>query len=110
MIFEESKAWNWKVSAQSDPTASIFEVEQYTVVGHAAENAENEAAESGEAADGGFPVQNSPQQDQWSINAEQIQETPPGSPLVQGIQFSTPPTGQSLDRCWSEIQNCSELK
>jgi hypothetical protein len=33
VIFEEGKAWNWQGEAQPDPTASVFDVEFYTVAG-----------------------------------------------------------------------------
>jgi hypothetical protein len=64
-------------------------VEQYTVAGQEIQN--------GEVEEIGTPLQGSPQQGQWGYNRVHNDATPPGSPLVQGVQFATPPSGQQVD-------------
>jgi hypothetical protein len=77
-------------------------VEQYTVAGQVAEN--------GEIAEIGTLIQGSPPQGQWGYN----EATPPGSPLVQGIQFATPPSGQQVDsegveQRFRTVQNLNDI-
>jgi hypothetical protein len=89
VIFEESKPLDWQNSVHADPITSIPEVEQYTIVGQETEN--------GEIVEAGTPLQGSPQQGQWGYNEVHNEATLPGSPLVLGIQFAIPPSGQQVD-------------
>jgi hypothetical protein len=98
VIFEESKAWEWKLEARADPVASTFDVEFYTVAGQGTVT-ENEGAE--QVADPTDSDYESPSQVQWSISpsssAGSNQSTPLGSPPVQAIEFATPQSGDSVD-------------
>ena len=100
VIFEENIGWNWKQNKQSDPVRSSFDVEFYTVArqGTVTENSENVTEN---AADPGSQSGGSPSQIQWSVDTESSNTpdlaTPPGSPAVQGVEFATPPTGESVD-------------
>ena len=79
---------------------STLEVEFYSIAERETVPEDSEFVTDG-AAD---PVQqggDSPLTIQWSVDAESTNaphlSTPPGSPVVQGVEFATPPTGQSID-------------
>lgn len=52
VIFEESRAWDWKQEARADPVTAVF-VEQYTVAGQGTvtENADGIAVANEDSAD-----------------------------------------------------------
>jgi hypothetical protein len=103
VIFEENGAWDWDDHAHVDPVTSVFEVEQFSLVGQNTK-AEFEVDAALDIEGMAKPVtldQGSPPQGQESINmgpnASPGQVTPPGTPLAQGIEFVTPPIGESVD-------------
>lgn len=107
VIFQESKAWDWKQETRAGSATPVFDIEFYSVAGRGTvpaepatpENSENAAAQ---LADPATPDQQSPLQDDWAIDAgsdgASNHATPPGSPAVQGIEFATPLTGESCSR------------
>jgi hypothetical protein len=84
----------------------VFDIEFYSVAGRGTvpaepatpENSENAAAQ---LADPATPDQQSSLQDDWAIDTgsggASNHATPPGSPAVQGIEFATPLTGESVN-------------
>jgi len=100
VLFEEKKGWDWNKNQQSEPVRSTLEVEFYSIAKRETVPEDSEFVTDG-AAD---PVQqggDSPSTIQWSVDAESTNaphlSTPPGSPVVQGVEFATPLTGQSVD-------------
>lgn len=100
VIFQENEAWKWSGADQADPVVSRFEVEFFTVVrqGTAADSGDSE--EQAENSENSVGPDHEPFSDgEWSVNtgseAAQV-NTPPGSPAAQGVEFATPPTGESI--------------
>jgi hypothetical protein len=103
VIFEENRTWDWDDQAHVDPVISVFEVEQFSIVGQNAE-AEFEVDAAVDIEGMTEPIildQGSPPQSQGSINmgpnASPGQVTTPGTPLAQGVEFVTPPIGETVD-------------
>jgi hypothetical protein len=97
VIFQENQCWDWEQGKQSTGLASEIDVEYFSIVGKPTEpkNSENAAADP-EPNDHGSPPQMN-----WDNNTNSSggsnMSTPAGSPAGQNIQFSTPPSGESVD-------------
>lgn len=100
VIFQESKAWDWKQETRAGSATPVFDIEYYSVAGRGTvpENSEDAAAQP---ADPATLDQQSPLQDDWAIDTgsdgASNHATPPGSPALQGIEFATPLTGESIN-------------
>jgi hypothetical protein len=100
VIFQENQCWDWEQGKQSTGLASEFDVEYFSIVGKLTEPENSEDAANA-AADPEPNDHGSPPQINWDNNTNSSggsnMSTPPGSPAGQNIQFSTPPSGESVD-------------
>jgi hypothetical protein len=83
----------WNGDAPSEPTIPAFEVKHYTIARHGTMT----DSEYSEALDDDLTDSVGPNQEPLGSGATPTHSTPPGSPVAQAFEFTTPPTGESVN-------------
>ena len=100
VMFEENRAWKWSEESPVEPAVPAFEVEHFTIAGQVTVT-EGSGSDSEDSENPSVPDAASPSSGQWSVGTGSgdtpTQATPPGSPAGQGIEFASPPIGESVN-------------
>jgi len=99
VIFAENRAWKWNQEVESGAGIPVFDVEHYIIAGQGTvtDGAGSDSQSMTESSVDSVAEPLSPVQ--WSIDTDATspQATPPGSPHTPGVEYATPPTGDSVD-------------